>query len=237
MQALLDEICLCCDSGEKVALCTIVGSRGSTPQEKGAKMLVLADGKTLGTLGGGCVEAEVRKRAMELLSTDHSKLLEFNLNHDYGWDDGLICGGIMDVYVQVIDGNLSANFKTIRDSLASSRATQFRIDYELAARTKQYIEELGPPPMLIIAGAGHVGHALANLAPTLDFRVTVIDDRPDFMTPAAFPTPRASSATSKPSFAVPTSTRARMSSSSLAATVTTATRSLPSSIPLPSISA
>ena len=103
MTPLLNEICKRCDAGERVALCTVVGSRGSTPQEKGAKMLVLADGTTLGTLGGGCVEAEVRKQAMTLLSNNESKLLEFRLDHDYGWDDGLICGGMMDIFVQIID--------------------------------------------------------------------------------------------------------------------------------------
>src|SRR5215475_13455041 len=111
MQPLIDEICKRCDAGERVALCVVVGSRGSTPQEKGAKMLVLADGTTLGTLGGGCVEAEVRKQAITLLSNNESKLLEFRLDHDYGWDDGLICGGIMDIFVQVIDRDRAAPFQ------------------------------------------------------------------------------------------------------------------------------
>jgi xanthine dehydrogenase accessory factor len=187
VQPLLDEICRRVDSNEKLALCTVVGSRGSTPQEKGAKMLVLADGKTLGTLGGGCVEAEVRKQAIELLSRDESKLLEFRLDHDYGWDDGLICGGIMDIHVQIIDRDRAQPFRAIRDALASSRGAQFRIDYELAGAQKQYIEELGPPPMLIIAGAGHVGQALGAIASTLDFRVTIIDDRADYASPQRFP--------------------------------------------------
>jgi len=77
MRPILDEIFHRCPAGERVALCTVVATRGSTPQSKGAKMLVVADGKTVGTLGGGCVEAEVRKQALELLSSDQSKLLEF----------------------------------------------------------------------------------------------------------------------------------------------------------------
>ncbi|HEX3358532.1 MAG TPA: XdhC/CoxI family protein [Tepidisphaeraceae bacterium] len=187
MQLLLDEICKRCRHDEKVVLCTVVGSRGSTPQEKGAKMLVLADGKTIGTLGGGCVEAEVRKQALTLLSADQSRLLEFKLDHDYGWDDGLICGGIMEIFVQVIDRPRSEPFEQIRDALQEDRNTQFCINYEMAGAQRRYIEELGPPPSLIIAGAGHVGHALAHLANTLDFRVTIIDDRPDYISADRFP--------------------------------------------------
>src|SRR5262245_53897572 len=150
-------------------------------------MLVLGDGRTIGTLGGGCVEAEVRKQALTLLSSDQSKLLEFRLDHDYGWDDGLICGGIMDIYVQIIDAGRAAPFRAMRDALAGSRGTQFHISYELAGSQKAYIEELGPPPMLLIAGAGHVGQCIGGLAPTLDFRVTVIDDRADYASPERFP--------------------------------------------------
>src|SRR5262249_12068634 len=114
MQPLINEICNRCDAGERVALCTVVGSRGSTPQQKGAKMLVLADGTTLGTLGGGCVEAEVRRQTLALLILNESKLLEFRLDHDYGWDDGLICGGIMDIYIQVIDVSRAEPFRAMR---------------------------------------------------------------------------------------------------------------------------
>jgi xanthine dehydrogenase accessory factor len=86
MELVLREIITHCTAGERVALCVVVGSRGSTPQEAGAKMLVLADGGTVGTLGGGCVEAEVRRRALELMPDGVSKRLQFRLDHDYGWD-------------------------------------------------------------------------------------------------------------------------------------------------------
>src|SRR2546426_12356426 len=79
----------------RVAICTVVGSYGSTPQAAGATLLLHENMTTEGTLGGGCVEAEVRKRAFELLQKNKSALLTFKLDHDYGWDDGLICGGTM----------------------------------------------------------------------------------------------------------------------------------------------
>src|SRR5262245_115345 len=87
----------------RVAICTVVGSYGSTPQSPGASMLLHENMTTEGTLGGGCVEAEVRKQAFELLQKNKSALLNFQLDHDYGWDDGLICGGTMRVAVMPVN--------------------------------------------------------------------------------------------------------------------------------------
>jgi len=188
MQPLLEEILRHTDAGARVALCTVVGSHGSTPQEKGAKMLVLRDGRTVGTLGGGCVEAEVRKVAIELLERDQSKLMEFSLDHDYGWDDGLICGGVMEIFIQTIDAARSQPYRDLLNAMRQNRTGLLKIDYEQAGACKHYLEELGPPPTLVIAGAGHVGQALADLAAKLDFRVTVIDDRADYASAERFPT-------------------------------------------------
>src|SRR5215217_1199787 len=122
MEVVLREIVTRCAAGERMALCVVIGSRGSTPQEAGAKMLVLADGCTVGTLGGGCVEAEVRRRALELLPAGESKRLQFRLDHDYGWDDGLICGGTMDILVHMLSGPESASpFTRATEDLAAGR--------------------------------------------------------------------------------------------------------------------
>lgn len=86
-------------SGRPVCYTVLVETRGSTPQKAGARMLVFADGSQVGTLGGGCVEAEVKRRALALLPAGSAELLTFTLDHDYGWDDGLICGGRMTMLV------------------------------------------------------------------------------------------------------------------------------------------
>lgn len=187
MEQVFSEIVRRCKAGERVALCTIVGTRGSTPQEKGAKMLVVADGKTVGTLGGGCVEAEVRKRALEMLAQNSSGLLEFRLDHDFGWDDGLVCGGVMEVYAQIIDRAAAGPFAEALNAIRGKVPTILRIPYEQNGTAKQYVEEVGPPPKLVIAGAGHVGQALGELAAKLDFGVTVIDDRADYASKERFP--------------------------------------------------
>ena len=85
--------------GRAVAYTALVETRGSTPQKAGATMLVFADGSQVGTLGGGCVEAEVKRRALRLLDDGGPEILAFQLDNDYGWDDGLICGGRMKMLV------------------------------------------------------------------------------------------------------------------------------------------
>jgi xanthine dehydrogenase accessory factor len=81
--------------------CAVVETRGSTPQKAGAAMLIYPDGKQAGTLGGGCVEAEVKRRALKVLyNGGRPEVFTFTLDDDYGWDDGLICGGRMTILAQ-----------------------------------------------------------------------------------------------------------------------------------------
>jgi len=102
MQQLLHKLLECVRNGTPVAHTALVETRGSTPQKAGAAMLVFPDGSQAGTLGGGCVEAEVKRRALEILSRGDRQLLSFQLDHDYGWDDGLICGGRMTMLVDPV---------------------------------------------------------------------------------------------------------------------------------------
>src|SRR5436189_603402 len=79
--------------GEPVALGIISGVKGSSPQKVGAKALFFADGRIKGTMGGGCLEAEIQQRAIRSLRTGEGSAFDLLLDHDFGWDDGLICGG------------------------------------------------------------------------------------------------------------------------------------------------
>jgi xanthine dehydrogenase accessory factor len=102
MNPLLQKLLESVRSGTPVAYTALVETRGSTPQKAGAAMLVFPDGSQVGTLGGGCVEAEVKRRALEILYRGARQLLTFQLDHDYGWDDGLICGGRMTMLVDPV---------------------------------------------------------------------------------------------------------------------------------------
>jgi xanthine dehydrogenase accessory factor len=88
--------------GRKCALATIIEGRGSIPSYETAKLLVRDDGSMTGTIGGGCVEAEVWNAAREAIETERPKRLTFNLGQDAAYDNGLICGGQLDVYVEPI---------------------------------------------------------------------------------------------------------------------------------------
>jgi xanthine dehydrogenase accessory factor len=85
--------------GEPAALVTVVRSQGSTPQRAGAKMLVFPDGRTVGTIGGGCYENEAIGKARLAIAEGKPSLLHFELNDDFAQENGLICGGRMDVHV------------------------------------------------------------------------------------------------------------------------------------------
>ena len=100
MRELLAELDKALTVGRPCVYCAVVETRGSTPQKAGAVMLVFPDGSQAGTLGGGCVEAEVKRQALRTLATGegkHPNLLSFCLDDNYGWDDGLICGGRMNI--------------------------------------------------------------------------------------------------------------------------------------------
>lgn len=95
---------------EPVALTTVVATRGSTPQKAGANMLICADGKMVGTIGGGCVEADVWAEAMRLLRARTSGLREFVLADDPDDPGGDVCGGTMEVFIDVMTPGPTAPF-------------------------------------------------------------------------------------------------------------------------------
>src|SRR2546430_12906263 len=88
--------------GQKCAIATIVQVRGSIPSFESAKLLVREDGSMVGTIGGGCVEAEVWNAAREVMETEKPRHMSFNLGQDAAYDNGLICGGQLDVFVEPV---------------------------------------------------------------------------------------------------------------------------------------
>ena len=186
---------------EPFALGIICGIKGSSPQKKGAKALFFADGRIVGTLGGGCLEAEIQDRARRALLTGQPATFDLVLDHDFGWDDGLICGG----KVHGVILPRAAEAGAIWREVARREATvtwgvrkDFSIDEadragsetgapESGAGEWLYQETVSPPCALWIAGSGHVAQAVAPIALPLDFEVTVFDDRPTFASRQFFP--------------------------------------------------
>jgi xanthine dehydrogenase accessory factor len=167
MHKLLAELLDAWSAGRPLVYCRLVETRGSTPQKAGAMMLVYADGSQAGTLGGGCVEAEVKRRALAALDRRRSEVVAFQLDSDYGWDDGLICGGRMQVVIQPFAP--AAAGEGGRDDVA-----YFRSLHELLSRGAGAIEAVvydagpsGPPApscYLFDAGGNLVARGLEALS-------------------------------------------------------------------------
>jgi len=178
-------------ANQPFALALIAGTKGSSPQRAGAKAMFFPDGKIIGTLGGGCLEAEVQARALQALKTGQSAEFELVLDHDFGWDDGLICGGSVR---GVILPRAAEAHELWRRLVSVSQPVRWGVKEDFSVVTVEgtaeatsppspdgwrYQETVSPPVELWIAGSGHVAQAVAPMAQQLDFAVTVFDDRPE----------------------------------------------------------
>jgi xanthine dehydrogenase accessory factor len=226
----------------QIALATVTGTIGSTPQKPGSSALFDKKGLITGTVGGGVVEGKVQKLALEALRSEESGHFHFNLSNEISNKEEAICGGQLDI---LLDANLINSipvFKQIRESIAGTipgvlitMVTRFTekvvlinrywmtrldipsipiqfleqiepvalgiIEEANASAYKQmelsipgeepaslfFLEPVFPPAQLVIAGAGHIGRALAHLGSLLDFETTVVDDRPEYANPENIP--------------------------------------------------
>jgi xanthine dehydrogenase accessory factor len=222
---------------EPFAVATIVDAHGSTPQRVGARILVRADGSTVGTLGGGCIEAEVSEVAKQAIKTGEPCTLDFTLNEDIAVDYGLACGGteriLVDptfgpddaelihrmlgagqgeqrgIVVSVVEGGSRVPTArriavweggTVDGSLGDIHTEAVQLAERLAEAPRPrpalltltsgvqvFADVFAEPPEVVIVGGGHVGRAVATIAHTLGYRMTVIDDRTDFANENRFP--------------------------------------------------
>jgi xanthine/CO dehydrogenase XdhC/CoxF family maturation factor len=101
-KALVKKVCELKSQGQEVALVTIINTKGSTPRKTGSAMLVERSGKIWGTVGGGCCESEVRQQALLAIDTHSSCIYKVNLLNDMAADEGMVCGGVMEFFIQVL---------------------------------------------------------------------------------------------------------------------------------------
>jgi len=188
------------------ALATVARARGSTPVPAGTKMLVGSEGRLIGSVGGGCVEADVIGAALDAQARRRPALLTHHLNADLAGDLGLSCGGTVDIFVEpliaddtylrVLDAAAAAESGLVRTATewTSGPVKTFeslsRAGPGAAAtltRDGRFMEErLRPAPHVLVFGAGHVGAAIARAAAAAGFRVVVIDDRPEYADASRF---------------------------------------------------
>jgi len=118
MKDILPDLTRWFDSGEPVAIATVVQTWGSSPRKVGAKMGVAGGGKMTGSVSGGCVEGAVVEEALDCLETGRPRLLHFGVADETAWEVGLACGGSIDVFVQRLD---PAMFEAMREFIESDR--------------------------------------------------------------------------------------------------------------------
>jgi xanthine dehydrogenase accessory factor len=219
-------------TGENIALITVISTTGSTPGKVGYKMLVWSkDGKTLGTIGGGLVEAEIIVSAKNMLPTPDNNVVKISLGKTEDDERG-ICGGSIEFLIETFDikglplfeqlaGAIENADKGVLLSIISpgqppeksllqnaeqvSTVTHINLSPEMTESvqkliakeesakistgdgTQLFIEAVAELPMVFIFGAGHLAYCIAQYAKSLNFRITVCDDRPEFANKERFP--------------------------------------------------
>jgi xanthine dehydrogenase accessory factor len=122
MRDLVRHLIEALEQDRELIVCQVVETRGSTPQKAGSMMIIDPDGGQMGTLGGGCVENQVKQEAIQQIGGESAAVHSFVLDHDYAWADGLICGGKMVVLSQSLRGiGPLAYFRTFDRVIEESR--------------------------------------------------------------------------------------------------------------------
>lgn len=210
-QKVLENVSTC----PALALATVTITVGSTPQKQGTSALFTENGLLAGSIGGGNVEKQVADIIRKTLPSKKTGYYRFELDHDISNQDEAICGGHMDILIDADPGMHRHVFEQLVLALHQgipgiliTRVTirpdqPVKINRQWVARNDPgwetdalvaegedelvFVEHLLPPPHLVIAGAGHIGKALAHLGNLLDFKVTVLDDREEYANAANIP--------------------------------------------------
>ena len=238
MEELFQDIQKLAQAESRVAMATLVATRGTSPKREGAKMWVGEEGRILGSVTiGGCVDARVIAESEKVLSLSEPRLIEMKLADEDAWEIGFSCAGDLDVLIEPVDlanpnGNVFDLYRTVQHAVDRGRlatiATSLKdssfkllivegeevsgtlgtseldreaqtVAVELMRKRRSgtvslgpdslpvFFEVHGPPPTLIVFGAGHVSMPLISLAHDLGLKTIVVDGRPRFATRERFP--------------------------------------------------
>lgn len=194
-------------AGSGGALATVARTAGSTPVPTGTKMLIGPTERLSGTVGGGCVEADVLGAGIEAQRLGAPIIRTHHLNADLAGDLGLSCGGTVDIfveplaaaegYVAALEAAAAAEQGIVTTAVSWATGPAKRFDpcepppgapaAALSPDGRLVVEHLTRSPRVIVFGAGHVGAAIARAAAAAGFRVSVMDDRAEFAAASRFP--------------------------------------------------
>jgi len=192
VREVLDDIRRWRERGDKVALATVVATRRSAPRRVGSKLAISERGELAGSVSGGCVESDVAETAHEVIASGRPALRSYGYTDERAWEVGLPCGGEIDVFVERLDGELpdpdepAVQFTVVEGDrigtrwLEAPKGTRSGL-LELEGE-KVFAEVLGPPPTLLVLGAGDIAEALCGVMRIVGWQTIVVDPRPRFAT-------------------------------------------------------
>lgn len=182
-------------------LATVTNIKGSVPREVGAKMIICADGQIINTIGGGAGEAKVIRQAMQVLETGEKQFVEIDLSGAAQRETQGVCGGRMQVWLERWSGEGAIAFsqnilQLLKAGQSVTLITPFTLHQQpylldnsapIPKLENAFVEQINPPPTLLIIGAGHVGEQLAKFAHLIGFQIAIQDDRKEFSNAEKFP--------------------------------------------------
>jgi xanthine dehydrogenase accessory factor len=210
MRDVMTEVKAWLESGDLVAVATVISTWGSAPRPAGSRMAISQSGKIAGSVSGGCLEGEVFEQAQAVLKGKPASLFHYGVSDDLAWTVGLSCGGEVDVLVEplaqvhreliaALDAERPVVLKTDVGPTPGARELLTTADPavpDLLDREKPvsqdgvFLEPFPRPPELFIFGGSHVAIPLTGLASAIGFRVTVVDARSKFADRERFPEAR-----------------------------------------------
>lgn len=196
VRALLEQL----EMGRRTVLCTVIDAQGSVPRGPGARMAVLFDGTSLGTVGGGAVELRTQQDARAMLTAGTGGgPRTYDLGA--GGETGMVCGGVVRICFTPVDARAQEALTRWAELLESRGSGILLLGPDggltvlsgeecgpALAETAVYQESIGGEGVVYLFGAGHVGRALVPVLTGLEFPVVVYDQRPEAVRPEDFPT-------------------------------------------------
>jgi xanthine dehydrogenase accessory factor len=210
MRDVMTEVKAWLESGDPVAVATVISTWGSAPRPAGSRMAISQSGKIAGSVSGGCLEGEVFEQAQAILKGKPASLFHYGVSDDLAWTVGLSCGGEVDVLVEP----LAQAHRDLMTALEAERPVVLKTDVGEAPGARElltpahpevpelldrenpvrqdgvFLEPFPRPPELFIFGGSHVAIPLTRLASAIGFRVTVVDARSKFADHDRFPEAR-----------------------------------------------
>lgn len=204
---VLDQLAAWQSAGVACALATVIRVRGSAYRHEGAKLLVAADGSSVGNVSGGCLEGDVREVARRVIRSGVAERREYcgSIDEVAAWDLGVGCEGVVELFIEPVHDARAAERaaleaeqafavvtdlstgarQVLRDGLSPEAVSQL----EESGASARFVDVLRPPPRLLVVSAGDDARHLALLAASAGFRVVVADRRPGLLTRERFPAP------------------------------------------------